>query len=127
MDPDPITSMAPVSGSPSVGSTLTSGTLTPANSTATYRWLISDTLDGIYTPIAGATSPSYTIVPDDIGKYLKVEATGTGAYSGVRTSSAVGPVNQRTAHGDWRHRWRDPSGCSGNSRSRHPGRRHGNL
>jgi hypothetical protein len=92
--PIPITSMAPVSGSPSVGSTLTSGTLTPANSTATYRWLISDTLDGIYTPIAGATSPSYTIVPDDIGKYLKVEATGTGAYSGVRTSSAVGPVTK---------------------------------
>jgi hypothetical protein len=64
----------------------------PANSTVTYRWLISNAANGPYEPIDGATSPSYTVGLSDIGKYLKVEATGRGEYVGTLPSNAVGPV-----------------------------------
>lgn len=37
----------------------------------TYQWLVSDTKNGTYTPIAGATKTNYTPGADMIGKYVK--------------------------------------------------------
>jgi hypothetical protein len=86
----PLTGVS-ITGTTQVGSTLTS-VLAPAGATATYQWQRSTTSGGIYTAISGATFSTYTPVASDIGYYIKVTATGTGGYSGIVTSAAVGPV-----------------------------------
>ena len=40
-----------------------------------YQWLRSDTSDGEYTEIAGATSKDYVLTDEDVSKYLKVRVT----------------------------------------------------
>ncbi len=40
-----------------------------------YRWLISSEKDGQYTEIKGATESSYTVRPEDAGKYIKFQVT----------------------------------------------------
>jgi len=88
----PLTGIGPIQGDPRVGNALLVGALSPAGATATYQWTISDTLGGIYSNIPGATSTTYTPIAANVGKYLKVVATGTGGYSGSATSAAKGPV-----------------------------------
>ncbi len=39
----------------------------------TYQWYSSDYADGGFTPIAGATSKTYTFTENEIDKYVKVE------------------------------------------------------
>jgi hypothetical protein len=54
----------------------------------TFRWLISDSQSGTYTEIDGATSKTYTVVQDDLGKYLKFEVTpkaATGLSPGINS------------------------------------------
>lgn len=77
-----------VTGSKVVGQTLTAA-LTPANANAAYQWKRSDTIDGTYTDIAGATAKTYALTKDDAGKYIKVTAVGTGRYTGTRISGAT--------------------------------------
>lgn len=90
--PIPITGMGTIAGSTSVGQMLTAGTLTPYGATATYRWQRSETAYGEYTDIIGATDSTYKLTTADIDKYIRVRATGTGAYSGTITSAYTGPV-----------------------------------
>lgn len=90
--PCPITAIGPISGSTIEGQTLTAGAVTPAGATVSYQWSRSMTDDGTYTNIAGASSSTYTLVPGDVNYYIKVTATGTGAYSGSVTSLYTGPV-----------------------------------
>src|SRR5450830_796464 len=79
--PTPITAIGAISGTPQVGVVLTAGALTPGGATASYQWQIST--DGTtYTDIGGATLSTYTPIPGDAGKFIKVVATGTGGYSG---------------------------------------------
>jgi hypothetical protein len=63
---------------------------------STYRWLRSDSLLGLYTPIVGATSIRYKITSSDLGKYLKFEvtpvATVSPAIGNAVSSLAIGPV-----------------------------------
>lgn len=40
-----------------------------------YRWLISNSLDGSYQPIGGATSKTYSYTDTEKGKYIKFEVT----------------------------------------------------
>ena len=40
---------------------------------STYRWLVSDSLEGTYQPIAGATGEILTITDELSGKYVKFE------------------------------------------------------
>ena len=77
-----------ISGSTVNGQTLTAGALTPSGATVTYQWQSSATSDGTYTNISGATSSTYTLVFADVGKYLKVVATGSDSYTGSATSVA---------------------------------------
>ncbi len=78
-----------IEGTAKVGQTLTA-TPTPSGATVSYQWKISDSSDGTYTNISGATSKTY--IPTEAGKWLKVEVSGRGNYSGTQTSAAVGPV-----------------------------------
>lgn len=88
----PIESIAGISGQASVGSILTAGALTPEDATATYQWQRSATANGTCENITGAASITYTLTSNDYGHYIRVVATGSGAYSGVVTSTRTGPV-----------------------------------
>ncbi len=59
---------------------------------ATYKWKRADTSDGSYSDIASATNASYLLAAEDEGKYIKVEATGTGKYNGTVLSVATTAV-----------------------------------
>lgn len=41
----------------------------------TFKWLISDKVNGTYSTIAGENETTYTIRKEDIGKYIKFEVT----------------------------------------------------
>lgn len=41
----------------------------------TYRWLISDSIDGTYKEVEGLIGKEYEIKDDDIGKFIKFEVT----------------------------------------------------
>ncbi len=111
VNPPPPTSStpSPSTGSPSTPATQITGididgnavfaeTLTatpvPAEATATYQWQRSDTEDGTYVDIIGATFETYTLTVDDIQKWLQIVATGAGDYAGTVTSDSVGPVTK---------------------------------
>jgi len=89
----PITAIAAITGTPKVGVELTAGALTPSGATATYQWQICDTSDGAYADISGATSSTYTPVADNVTKFIKVVATGTGNYTSTVTSAATAVAN----------------------------------
>ncbi|MCF7864885.1 MAG: fibronectin type III domain-containing protein [Candidatus Pacebacteria bacterium] len=61
---------------------------------STYRWLVSNTAGGTYTPISGAISNTYVVTSNESGKYLKFEVTpvsSIGPYVGsaVLSSSSL--------------------------------------
>lgn len=85
----PLTVIAVASGTAQAGSVLAAGALTPSGATATYQWQSSMAVGGTYANVSGATGITYTPVSDDIGKYLRVIATGSGSYWGSVTSSAT--------------------------------------
>jgi hypothetical protein len=79
------------------GATLTAsatGTNGSSASGVSYQWQRSNTENGIYTDISGATNRQYTITADDEGKYLKVKAENSlsTVYSAVK-----GPVESNRA------------------------------
>lgn len=74
-----------------MGQTLTAA-VTPAGATAAYQWKSAAAADGEYTNIDSATGPTYEPVAEDVGKYIKVGATGTGEYSGTVLSAATAAV-----------------------------------
>lgn len=61
--------------------------LDPNAANGTYQWYRSDSNDGVYTPIDGANDNKYTITADDVGKYVKVEFTGTEYSDGQKIES----------------------------------------
>ena len=75
-----------VSGSGTVGQTLTAstGTWSPTPTSFTYQWQRNG------SAIANATSPSYQIVGEDFGAYITVTVTAsrTGYITTARTSAA---------------------------------------
>lgn len=86
-----LTSIGDISGSALINQPLSAGAVLPSGASVTYRWLRASSENGSYTPI-GAASGSYTSAAADIDCYLKVEATGSGSYTGTVTSAAFGPV-----------------------------------
>lgn len=87
-----ITAIGAISGTPKVGTVLTAGVLTPSDANATYQWKISSTASGTYSNISGATNNKYTPVAGDVGKYIKVTATGSDGFTGTVTSAASAQV-----------------------------------
>lgn len=88
-DPPPSWSVQPsMSGTPTVGETLTGSDGTISNGTVSARaWLRNG------TPISGATSSTYLLDPADEGAMItfRVTATGPGGPAEA-TSTGVGPV-----------------------------------
>ena len=85
-----------ISGTLMVGSELTAGAVTPEGATFTYQWLRANTRSGTYSNIEGATGGTYVLADIDFGKYIRVIATGTGAYSGTARSYSVGRIASAT-------------------------------
>ena len=77
-----------ISGSISVGSTLTATTGTVSNEpTSTWQWYADS------VAIDGATSSTFVLTSSEIGKSITVKQTATNsAGSTTATSSAVGPI-----------------------------------
>ncbi|HHT46590.1 MAG TPA: S-layer homology domain-containing protein, partial [Firmicutes bacterium] len=76
-----------------VGETLTAK-VTPTGATVNYKWQRSASEDKIseFSDIPGATAKTYVLTEDDLDRWIKVEVTGTGNYTGTMTSNAVGLV-----------------------------------
>lgn len=82
----PVAVSVSISGNALVGQTLTGAyTFTDSNSdseaTSLFRWLQSDTVNGSYSVISGATSISHTVTSDSLNKYIKFEVTPVAAVS----------------------------------------------
>ena len=92
-----LTGIGPISGSPTVGSTLTAGALTPSGATVSYEWQ-SSVDQNTFTLIPNATSTTYTVAIDDQGKSYRVVAKGTGNYTG--TKSNITTVVPKVVRGD---------------------------
>ena len=96
-----------VSGSPVEGATLaaTTGTWTGTSITYAYQWVRCDAggglPDGSDCPsIAGATSSSYTLVSDDIGRRIRAQVTASnGAGAAAAVSNPTDTVTQSTTTG----------------------------
>lgn len=82
-----VTAIAPISGTPTVGQTLTAGARTPSAATVSYQWKSNG------VNITGATNPTYTLTSAELGATITVTVTGTGNYSGTVTSAATTAVN----------------------------------
>ncbi|GHV93918.1 hypothetical protein AGMMS50293_02380 [Spirochaetia bacterium] len=90
--PGVLEGMVSISGTATVGETLTAYTVSLQGSGAiSYEWKRGDTAETAGTPVDGATSASYTLVAADEGKYITVTVSRAG-YSGSKTSAASGPV-----------------------------------
>lgn len=87
---DAVKSVA-IEGTAQVGQTLTAN-VTPAGATVSYEWQQSDSADGSYIAIGGATAKTYVLTEAESGKFIKVKVTGTGNYTGTQTSAATTAV-----------------------------------
>ncbi|MCL2709360.1 MAG: fibronectin type III domain-containing protein [Planctomycetaceae bacterium] len=81
----PLTDITPSTNSPQVGTPITT-TLSPSGATVTYRWFRGSTQVG--------TSASYTPVVADVGQSLRVEATGTGNFTGTVSHTLSNAVSR---------------------------------
>ena len=58
-------------------------------SSITWQWASSNTAQGAYTNISGATSASYTPVPVDVDKFLRATAAYTDRLGSGKSANAV--------------------------------------
>jgi hypothetical protein len=86
----PNTSPPTISGTTTVGSTLTAnpGTWTGTSITFAYQWQRCDTAGANCTPISGATSTTYVLANEDAGHTLKVAVTATDSTGPNTVTSA---------------------------------------
>lgn len=100
---------APMAGSAAIDGEVQSGqtlTATPSdfdlgNPTATYsyQWEYSDSADGAYATIDGATSSTYVVDPVYVDEYLEVVITATNdCSSGCGSASATSAPSDPVAH-----------------------------
>ena len=90
-----------ISGSPSVGKKLTATTVTYASSPVgkiSYKWGISGSAGGPFTPITGAVQTTYVPVAGDLGNYLQVTATATNSLGHTATAVSATPVQVAPAY-----------------------------
>jgi hypothetical protein len=81
-----------ISGTLQVAQTLTAETgEVSGDGVLSFQWKRGDSADGDFTGIEDAANPTYPLVQDDQGKYIKVSVTREG-YTGSVESAAAGPV-----------------------------------
>jgi len=90
--PTSFTGIGAITGTVTVGSTLTAGALTPTDATVDYQWQNSNSVGGTYSDIPGATSSTYVVQSSDYNKSIHVVATANGGYFGTRTSADLALV-----------------------------------
>lgn len=92
----PVNTVAPaITGTPTVGQTLTVSNGTWTNSPTGYarQWQRGDSSSGPWTNISGATGTTYTLVSGDATKYVRAVVTATNSDgSNSAPATAVGPV-----------------------------------
>jgi hypothetical protein len=83
-----------ISGTTNVAQSLTANTSSLGGGTGEigYQWARGDTATGTFTNISGATSANYTLVTNDLGKYIRISVTRAGNSGSV--TSTLGPVHQ---------------------------------
>ena len=90
-------SIPTISGTKSVGQTLTSslGTWSPSPDSYAYQWSRADTSTGTYSDISAAISRTYVLTPDDLGKFLIVAviATNSSGSSSPVLSNATSAIS----------------------------------
>jgi hypothetical protein len=86
----PNTALPTITGTPTVGSTLTAapGTWTGTSVTFAYQWRRCDAQGANCASITGATQTTYTVASGDAGSTLRVNVTGTDASGSNTVSSA---------------------------------------
>ncbi len=89
----PVIEKVTLSGTPKVNSPTNALEISyignPSNPTLTYQWKIGNSPMGTFTDIANnATSPTYTPVADNEGKFIKCEVTASGTAKGTALSNA---------------------------------------
>ena len=90
----PIASNVTVSGTTTIGSTLT-GSYTYTDSgnhpqgSSTFAWFMATSSNGTYSPISGATSLTYALGTSSVADYLKFQVT---PVSSVATGTPVLPI-----------------------------------
>jgi hypothetical protein len=83
--------LAQIAGSGYSGSDLTVSVL-PLDATVTYQWQVSDTAEGPFVDISGATLSKLTLEYQDVGKFYKVFVHGVDEYAGSIESTIFGPI-----------------------------------
>jgi hypothetical protein len=102
----PNTAPPTISGTTTVGSTLTvsPGTWTGSSITFTYQWQRCDATGANCTPITGATSTTYVLANEDADHTIRVAVTGTDS-TGPNTVTTAQTATVTTATGP------APTGC----------------
>jgi hypothetical protein len=95
----PNTAPPTISGTATVGSTLTAnpGTWTGSSITFTYQWRQCDASGANCTAITGATGNTYVIASGDVGHTIRVAVTGTDATGPNTVTSAQTSTVTQTA------------------------------
>jgi predicted actin-binding protein len=86
----PNTAPPTISGTASIGSTLTAnpGTWTGSSITFSYQWQRCDTAGANCAAITGATNATYVVANEDVGHTLRVAVTGKDASGSHTVTSA---------------------------------------
>ena len=90
-DPDQPGTVALSAAQPELGIPMTA-TLTDADgsiSGTTWQWSSSDTVDGTFAAISGATSATYSPTEADLAKFLRATASYTDALASGKTAMAT--------------------------------------
>lgn len=80
-----------ITGTGYAGSSLNTSIL-PMDATVSYQWKVSDSANGTFTDVPGATNSTLSLTLNDEGKYFMVTVKGTDKYAGKVNSIVFGPI-----------------------------------